>query len=235
MGPSFKLKTLEDLLCFSVHHPLEDLTKNKRKKKKLLGLIHLYVGIFKNVAFSMRFRHLSTHKQIFTKTGNFGKEKQKKKTSSKVKILKVCYIVCVFTIKPESWGCLFLFLTFVWDVCKASLSHEQQQTEGRHSQNSASFNLSTSSFYMCPKKRTFTLPLSWRKLRRRLPLLTLYSSEIIRGLALCHHRCRSFSSHVPFPLFFRLLIGRYVLTFAGYIATTCFGIGLASSDMLLDT
>lgn len=55
---------LEDLLCFPVHRPLEDLKKNKqtnKQKKILLGLFHLYVGIFKNVTFSMRFRLLSAH------------------------------------------------------------------------------------------------------------------------------------------------------------------------------
>lgn len=89
-------KRRDDLLCFSVHHP--DLkTWIKTNKHKLLGLLHLYVGIFKTVAFSMWFRLLSAHKQNFKSPKLETFENKKKTTFSKVKILKVCSVfLCVY-------------------------------------------------------------------------------------------------------------------------------------------
>lgn len=83
------------------------------------------------------------------------------KSPSMVKILeKLCLTVCVYT-----GNCLGFFFTRVLMtsfVCNFCLFSQQQQINSMSKyQNSAGFNLSRSTFYMCPDKSASALSLHW--------------------------------------------------------------------------
>lgn len=92
---------------------------------------------------------------------------------------KLCFTVLLL--------CLYLFFIpcFVWRhlFCATFVygTLKQLRTNGRHNQNTASFNFSLWTFITCLDKCTSTLPLHWGREVLHFLKITLYSSVIYRS------------------------------------------------------